>query len=246
MLERTRGIVLHTLKYDDSQVIADIFTESRGSVAFLVRMPRSRKSKVRSVLLRPLSILELDFDFRPQHGLQRIREMRVETPYDSLPYHPVKCALALFLSEFLHHALRGEGGNALLFHYLAYGLRWLDEARGGGLANFHLVFLVRMLRFLGFWPNVDEVGGVPSGACVFDLREGVLCRAVPSHDDYLPPDEARLVPLFLRLDYGTMHRLKMSREQRRRALEVIIEYYRLHVPEIPELKSVAVLQDMLG
>ena len=97
MLERTRGIVLHMLRYDDDHIIADIFTESRGSVSFLVRMPRSHRSKVRSVLLRPLNILELDFDYRPQHGLQRIREMRVAMPYVSLPYHPVKCALALFL-----------------------------------------------------------------------------------------------------------------------------------------------------
>jgi DNA repair protein RecO (recombination protein O) len=47
------------------------------------------------------------------------------------------------------------------------------------------------------------------------------------------------------MDYGTMHRLTMSRSQRNRVLEVIIEYYRLHVPEIPEMKSVAVLHDML-
>lgn len=244
MLERTRGIVLHMLRYDDNHIIADIFTESRGSVSFLVRMPRSHRSKVRSVLLRPLNILELDFDYRPQHGLQRIREMRVAMPYVSLPYHPVKCALALFLAEFLHYSLRNEGVNPPLFHYITFGLRWLDEA-SEGLSNFHLVFLMRMSRFMGFWPNVDEAAGVASGTCVFDLREGVLSRTVPMHSDYLRRDEARLVPLFLHLDYGTMHRLTMSRSQRNRVLEVIIEYYRLHVPEIPEMKSVAVLHDML-
>lgn len=244
MLERTCGIVLHMLRYDDNQIIVDIFTESRGNVSFLVRMPRSRHSKVHSVLLRPLAILELDFDYRPQHGLQRIREMRVAMPFVSLPYHPVKCALALFLAEFLHYSLRNEGGNPSLFHYLTYGLRWLDEA-SEGLANFHLVFLMRMSRFMGFWPNVDEAVGVPSGTCVFDMREGVLSRSVPMHDDYLRRDEARLVPLFLRMDYGTMHRLAMNRSQRNRVLDVIIEYYRLHVPEIPDMKSVAVLRDML-
>ena len=244
MLERTRGIVLHMLRYDDDHVIADIFTENRGSLSFMVRQPRSRRSQVPSVLLPPLSILEIDFDYRAQHNLQRIREMHVATPYASLPYHPVKCALALFLAEFLHYSLRNEEGNPQLFQYLTYGLRWLDEAHDS-LANFHLVFLMRMSRFMGFWPNVEEAAGVPSGTCVFDLREGVLSREMPMHDDILRRDEARLVPLFLRMNYRTMHHMRMTRVQRNRVLEVIIEYYRLHVPEIPELKSVAVLHDML-
>lgn len=244
MLERTRGIVLHTIRYDDDQVIADIFTESRGNLSFMVRQPRSRRSQVRSVLLRPLSILELDFDYRAQHNMQRIREMRVAVPYVELPYHPLKCALALFLAEFLHYALRSEEGNQSLFRYLEFGLRWLDEARGG-LANFHLVFLVRMSRFMGFWPNVEECGGAPADVCAFDLREGVLCCEVPMHNDVLRGEEARLVPLFLRVNFRSMDRLQMTRKQRNRVLEVIISYYRLHVPEIPELKSVAVLHDML-
>lgn len=243
MLERTHGIVLHTLRYNDESVIATVFTESRGAVSFLTRLPRSRRGNVRAVLLRPLSILEIDFDYRPQLSLQRLRDVRVAVTYTTLPYEPVKASLALFLSEFLYHVLRHEERNPTLFHYLVFGLRWLDGAEDG-LANFHLVFLMRMSRFLGFWPNVDEVR--EGSMAFFDLREGLLTTIMPQHDDFLRPAEAVKVPSLLRMDYPTMRLFHMTRVERSRVLDVIIKYYRLHVPEVPDMKSVDVLRDVLS
>ncbi len=41
----------------------------------------------------------------------------------------------------------------------------------------------------------------------------------------------------LRLSYETMHLYTMSRLDRNRCVEVILQYYRIHVPGFPELKS---------
>ena len=98
MLERTIGIVLHQVKYNDESVIVNIYTLQHGNMGFLVKMPRQKRSNVRTLLLRPLNILELDFDFRPNLSLQRIRDMKLHVSYESLPYEPVKGTLALFLS----------------------------------------------------------------------------------------------------------------------------------------------------
>lgn len=50
MLQKTKGIVLHTLKYNDTSIIVDIYTELSGRASFLVAVPRSRKATVKSVL----------------------------------------------------------------------------------------------------------------------------------------------------------------------------------------------------
>ena len=60
----------------------------------------------------------------------------------------------MFLAEFLSHALREEGKNEPLFAYLVSSIRWLDACRSD-YANFHLVFLIRLSRFLGFYPNLE-------------------------------------------------------------------------------------------
>lgn len=252
MLEKTQGIVLHLLRYQDDSVIADIYTASRGALGFLVRMPRSRKNALRTMLLRPLNILELEFDYRPNQNLQRLRSVQTGVAYHSLPYEPMKEAVALFLSEFLYHALKNEDRNMPLFQYLKSGLQWFDEARTG-TANFHLVFLMRLTRFLGFWPDIS-VGhrldrpqhGHFRMQGFFDLRDGVMSAQPPLHDAYLSLEESAAAPFILHMDFHTIHLYRLSREQRNRILEVLTVYYRLHVAEFPELKSLGILREVIG
>ena len=66
----------------------------------------------------------------------------------------------------------------------------------------------------------------------------------PYHQAYLEPHEAALIPLFMRMNYDSMRFFSMNREQRNRYIEVLNEYYSLHVPEFPELKSLDVLKEI--
>ena len=74
MLQKTKGIVLHTLKYNDTSIIVDMYTELSGRASFLVAVPRSRKAAVKSVLFQPLSFIEFEADYRPNATLYRIKE----------------------------------------------------------------------------------------------------------------------------------------------------------------------------
>lgn len=221
MIEKTRGIVLHTLRYGDAKVIATLFTETRGAVSFAVRVPHTRRSALQNVLLAPLSMLELDMDYQESARLQKLVDVHVDEPFRSLPYHPMKQTIALFLGEFLYYALREEEPNPDLFVYLRNSLLWLDE-RDEGYANFPLTFLIRLSRFLGVWPDTEEA------------QTG------------LPEQEKALVPVMLRMDFATMHLFRFSREQRARMLQVLNDYYRNHVPHFPELRSMAILREVLS
>lgn len=221
MIEKTRGIVLHTLRYGDAKVIATLLTESRGAVSFMVRIPRNRRSALQSVLLSPLSMLEVDIDYQENAQLQRMVDLRIDEPYQSLPYHPMKQTIALFLGEFLYYSLREEGSNPQLYAYLVNSLLWLD-AREEGYANFPLTFLIRLSRFLGIWPDTEEA------------------------QKALPEEERPLVPLMMRMDFATMHLFRFSRDQRARLLQVVNDYYRTHVPHFPELRSMAILREVLS
>ena len=43
-----------------------------------------------------------------------------------------------------------------------------------------------------------------------------------------------------------MHLYSMSRLQRNHCVEVIVDYYRLHIPNFPELKSLPVLKTLFA
>ena len=50
----------------------------------------------------------------------------------------------------------------------------------------------------------------------------------------------------MRMDFPTMRLFRLTQQERRRLLDVALAYYRLHLPEFPELKSLQVLKDLYG
>lgn len=240
MLQHTAGIVLRTVKYKDSALIADVYTEVCGRASFQVSVPRSRKALVKPVLFQPLALVELEADFRPTSSIYKVREAKSLYPFSTLPYDPFKSAIALFLSEFLCRALREESENRPLFAYLRHSVTWLDTCTAG-YANFHLVFLMRLSRFLGLYPNLEDYA---PGDC-FDLRNATFTRLRPQlHSDYIGPEEASRLTTLMRMNYETMHLFAMSRTERARCLTILSDYYRLHLPDFPALKSLEVLREL--
>ena len=241
MLQKTVGIVLRALKYKDNSLIVDMYTECCGRASFLVPVSRSRKATVKASIFQPLALVELEADFRPTATIYKVKDAKSYYPFSTLPYDPYKSAIALSLSEFLYRAVREESENRPLFTYLHHSIIWLDECRTG-FSNFHLVFLIRLTRFLGFYPNLE---GYTEGCC-FDLLNACFTPFRPSHSYYINSAEAAQLLTLTRVKYDTMHVLSMNRTERMRCLTVIEQYYRLHLPDFPELKSLDVLKELFN
>lgn len=239
MLSKSQAIVLHSLKYGETRLIVDMFTRTHGRLSFIVSIPKSPKSRIRKQLFQPLTMLEIEADVRPRQSLQKLADARLAHPFFSIPFEPDKLSISLFVAEFLYYGLRGEQQNEPLFDYVTNSVQWLD-GQSGRYANFHLVFLMRMSRFLGFYPNLDDY----TPGDYFDLRESAFCALPPVHRDFLEPAEAEKIQLMMRMDYPTMHLYRMTHHERTRLLEVALTYYRLHLPDFPELRSLQVLQEL--
>lgn len=236
---KTRAIVLRTVKYGDSRMIVDMLTESVGRVSFACSLSKTNRGKIKKQLFQPLTLLDIVFDSRPNTELQRIKDVRMSRPFVSIPFDAYKLAIGLFLAEFLVYASKGEQDGNQLEGFTEKSLMWLDNAVDG-FANFHLVFMIHASLFIGFYPNLD---GYRDGAW-FDLRDGSFTMTCPSHPDYLNPDDSRRILLLARMNFDNMRLFRMSREDRNRCLDVIMTYYRLHVPNFPELRSLEVLREL--
>jgi len=232
--------VLHTLKYNDENIICHLLTEQAGCVAFIVRVSQSRRVRVRHTLFQPLQLLNIEWNARVREGLERLKNA-VPVPYASIPYEPQKASVALFLAEFMRRALRKEPPSPGMFSYVWQSLQWYDLC-AADYANFHLVFLLRFSRLLGFFPNLDDCR---EGAW-FDLLSGDFVPSRPVHGHALSPDDAAWLPKLLRMQYQSMHLFRFNGAQRSRLLQFVCDYYRLHVPEFSELKSLDVLREVFS
>ena len=240
MLVNTSAIVLHSFKYKENQMIVDMLTEQLGRISFIVRVGKKGSAATKRQFFQPLTLLELAFDYRENVGLQKLNDIKIAHPFNSIFFDPFKCSIALFVAEFLYHATKSEAQTALLHNYIEAGLLWLDSCTGS-FANFHLVFMIKLTRFIGFYPNTD---GFKEG-CIFNLRTGCFEDYSPIHTDYLTPTDSIAMYQLLRSNYNTMHLFEMSHEQRNRCTDIILNYYKLHLPTFAELKSLQVLKDIM-
>ena len=150
MVEKFEGIVLRTLKYNDGLMIADLYTSQRGRMSFLVPVSHSKRSRVRSVLFQPLSMLSFTATVKIGRTLSRIGEVQPYSMYSSINNDVVKSSIALYLAELLSYALREDGRDDALFTFLDRSFTLFDNLEHG-YADFHLVFMVQLLRFLGIY-----------------------------------------------------------------------------------------------
>lgn len=238
----TEAIVLRSLPYNDNTLIVEMLCRSHGRVSFAVRTSATKRGSRQRSLFQPMTQLEVVFNYRERRPMQRLGTCRRASAYISIPFEPQKATVCLFLAEFILHATRESGQQTdALYRFISHSMQWLDTAREG-YSNFHLVFITRLMLFLGFYPEADTY----RDGDVFDMREGRFVGSLPTHADYLDPADTRHLTNLLRLSYTSMHLFELTRRERNRSLDLILRYCSLHLPAFPELKSLPVLRQVFA
>lgn len=237
MLTKTDGIVLHTIKYGETSIIARIFTREAGMQSYLVRGVRKSGSRTKQMLFRPLTMVSMIAYHKNREGLQNIREISLLKAYGSIPYDIAKTSLAIFLSEILSYSLKNQEANHSLFDFLSESLLLLDGLRKG-VANYHLVFLMKLSSYLGFRPREDYGGK----KLYFNLLEGCYQYHFDPAGNCLDQELSRMFHSLSTLPLETSGRIDIDREQRRELLTSMIAYYSHHLSGMPEIKSRSVLE----
>ncbi|QBR13785.1 DNA repair protein RecO [Sphingobacterium sp. CZ-2] len=238
MLIQTKGIPLKITNYSESSVVAQIYTEALGLQSYLINGARKPKAKIPTNMLQPLHLLELVVYNKEGGSLQRIKEAHQVPTLRSIPLDIVKSSLAMFLNEVLYKVLRHQHSDPQLFHFLENAIIWLDES-SEGLANFHLVFLLKLSHYLGFRPAI-------SNKPYFDLREGVFRSVLPGHVQVIQEPYSQILRDILQTNFNDCNKIKLNKEDRSYLLQKIIDYYRLHTENFGELNALYILEEIFS
>src|SRR5690606_20320360 len=113
----------------------------------------AKKSTKKSAYFQPLNMLEIEANHKNKNTLEYLSSIK-PIVYKTINQELIKSSMILFLSEVLNASLREEYKNEDFFVFLETALLWLDENEISN--NFHLVFLIEMTKFLGFYPNFSS------------------------------------------------------------------------------------------
>ncbi len=241
MLHKTRGIVLKTTDYSESSVVVQIFTERFGLQAYLINGVKKPRAKISRNMLQPLHLLDMVVYHKLNGNIQRVAELKNSPILTTVPYNIVKSSLVIFLNEVLYKAIKQESADENLFNFIFYSIEWLDHQEQG-LANFHLLFLVQLSRYLGFHPERSEAGT----AAYFDLKDGLFVSSKPEHNLFLAPPYTQYFNLLIGRNYEELPEIRLPNEIRRYLLDRLLEYYALHIDSFGQVNSHEVLEEVLG
>lgn len=239
MLVHTKAIIISALKYGEADLIVKAYTLSDGLCTYMLKgVLKSRKGKFKASMFQSLTQLEIVANHRGGGKLEYLKEAKVVGNYQTLHTHPVKLAMVMFLAEMLRNAIREEEKNEALFHYLEYSFQFLDST--DKIANFHLLFLLNLTRYLGFQPET-EIKDLP----VFNLLDGVF-QDFSSNDYCIEGKNVDLLKSLLGTDFDALPLIKMNQTSRNDFLNMLLLYYELHIEGFRKPKSLSVLNEIFG
>ena len=239
MLITTNAIVLSKLKYKDNDLIVKCYTQHLGTVSFLLRgVLKTKKSNTKAAYFQSLSQLQLSIVYKENRSLQSVSDTKINQQYSSLHTHVLKSAIVMFLSEVLSNTLKEEEPNEILFSYLETTLLWLDEQLE--FSNFHLLFLLNLSKYLGFYPDINAID-LP----YFNLKEGKF--EMSKHEDYtISGDNVTILKQLLVTTFDTLSAVKMNSKQRHSFLNMILLYFELHLGSFKPPKSLQILNQVFN
>ena len=244
-LFKTRGIVLRTVKYGETSVIVNIFTELFGVQSYLVNGVRksTKKGSGKANLFQSAAILDMVVYHNELKNLQRIREFRWGFLYAQVLSDVKKNAIALFLIELLTRCLKQPEANPDLFQFTEDIFMHLDTSTENTAANFPLFFALHLTVFLGLRmsDNYSET------RTVLDLQEGSFVTEKPHHPYYIEEQEARVTSQILKvMQPEELEETKLNQATRKSLLQAYEKYYSLHIPDFGTLRSLPVLSELFS
>jgi DNA repair protein RecO (recombination protein O) len=182
--------------------------------------------------------LELVANHRNKGTLESIREAKVSYHYQTLHTDIPKNAMTMFLAEMLGNSIHEEEQNAALFNFLEASFQWLDVQED--IANFHLYFLLSLTKYLGFYPDTNQIE-----ASCFDLLEGEFTDT-PSLNPIITGENLNLLKHFLGINFDGMDTIKMRKTNRQELLRFLVLYFELHLHGFRKPKSLAILNEVFN
>jgi len=240
MLIKTQGIVIRNTRYGEGSVISKIYTRDFGMQSYIINGIYNAKSSLKASLLQPLMLLDLVVYHHKLKDIQRIKEAKCPHQLVSLHFDNTKAGICLFVSEVLNKTIKEEEPNQSLYDFIESSILSLDSEQGV-LAIWPLLFLIRLSKWLGFGPdnNYDKTDHI-----YFDLEAGMFANSQPINEWFISPPVSEYFSQLISCQTDSEQNIRIPKSIRVEIIHKLIAYYRLHLSDFKEIKSIEVLAEM--
>jgi DNA repair protein RecO (recombination protein O) len=239
MVTSTSAIVLSKIRYKDNDIIVKSFTKEYGAISFIVRGGQnSKKNKIKYVYFQELTILEIQFNYNSKRDLQYIKDIEIKHNYTSSHTDLIKVSVIMFLSEVLTNIITHQKREIQLYNYIEQSLIWYDINKSN--AYFHIIFLLELTRYLGFYPDV-----LKNKLKYFNLEGGSYEKSKTSEYS-ITGDSLNLFNQILGIKFDTNPLPTLNSKEKMEIIDIILTYYKLHINNFKPIKSLEIVKNIFS
>ncbi len=246
MIQSTKAIVLRSVKYGETSVILTALTEKFGLQSYIIRGARQGGKSGKSQFLQAGALLEMEVYHRDSGNLKQVKSVGWHRIYLHLFTDILKNGMLMFMVELLQKSITEQEENADLFSFCEESFKWLDETNEKDISLFPSYFCIHLSHFFGF--RIPEPGSnLRDHEIMFlNLQDGVFTNLEPQHEYYLEGKNANSIAELLKvLHPDDLVHAEIDRASRGEILDALLLYYRLHLPNFGEMRSLPILRMVL-
>ncbi len=217
-IKQETAFVLYSFPFSNSSLILRLFTEHSGKQSFIIKGAFRNTKKFPRAYFTLFRKLQVIFYLKEGRDLSVVKEISPVAFYDFSDKILEEKLLINTFAELIEKSVYPELPNPQLFYFIDSYLQKLSAFVGD--PDFHYYHWAELLGFLGIRPLLE----VPSGFVRLNIPEGNFEPAMTELPDMY------LFKLFQKKRYP------VSETFRRKAIQILWEYYKYHLPgfQIPK------------
>lgn len=230
------GVVLKSIKYQNSSLIGEIYTADYGLKTFIVKGVTSPKNAYKRILFRPPQIVLLTAYLKEGKDINLLSDLDASHIYQSLHNNIKKGTISLFYIEVFRKVVYDSVVNPELYDFLRTVLIALDKTEFRSIQI--IQYMAELSRHIGIaipQPTSDKVR-------YFDLLHGEFTLTMTRSGYCLNEQETTLLRRYLQdISYSESY----NNTERKQLFNIYLNYFKLQVDNFQHLRSPEIIRDVL-
>lgn len=242
MIVKSEAIVLKTVDFSESSIIATLFTKEKGKVAVIAKGARKPKNKFAAFLVVG-QLLEVVFYSKESRSVQTLSDVSYIEKLHSFRVDIEKMAIMMTTTELTNQVLHDNEINTDLFGFLKRILIWVDKQKDVPPQLFPYLQL-RIAEHIGI--GVQYMNENDSKDGYLNISSGLLSPDKEAeHAEQLSPSQFVFIKKSLHSTNASVLQIVMDPNELKKLIQILDKYFIYHVEGMKPRRSDKIFAQLL-
>lgn len=244
MLQKTSAIFISSTSFSENAHVVKLFTRNNGLIGFMAHGTKNNKGPLKPAFLFPLNSMEVVYYQTAGKGLRTLKECKSNIECWPLRDEPLKSLISQFISEIISKTLPEEAEETDVYDFCEHFAKYLTFTKEH-LSLLPIWFMVHYAGVCGVAPHFSNKD--PKSR--FDPVSGSSINTTSNtaiSSESASEEATSLLQQISISDLENFSEVISTSSMRKKANEVLLNFYKHHLCSGKDFKSPEILSALLN